>query len=411
MAKINFIPIEEPLNEMTTEEIMVRSTSNSTSDVSPIILKCTEQLKFSFNPVLVDNPNNPEHSVSGKLVLEKKRKKDDTYPSEKTSRRSIKVGDFLELQMKTSETFNLYQGLKLLYELKSNIGETAYGTGTYTKIDASFIAFKELIENDPSTSRLLSNPENYELVKILLQLITNSESHQSLREGLQSLNPDNINNLSTAINTERLKRSALEISDNLNNSSEEFWQTLFSQNQWILSQIFSLPYTIFGEKSYVGGKGINNKGGNICDFIYQNELTQNVTINEIKTPTENLIGEPYRNTYTLSSELSGTVNQVLNYKDSLIKKYSELTSCSEHFEVFDPKCIVIIGCIQELSIKQIGTLERYRNALSNVLIITFDELLQKINDTISLFENGDISNAEHNDLTESDFNSLDELPF
>lgn len=228
-----------------------------------------------------------------------------------------------------------------------------------------------------------------------------------MKNGLQSLNADNINNLSTAINTERLKRVASTISENLLNSSEEFWQTLFAQNQWILSQIFSIPHTIFEDKAYVGGKGTSNKGGNICDFIYQNQLTQNVSIIEIKTPTAPLLGSPYRHTFTLSTELSGSINQVLNYKDSLMKDYSVLCSNSEYFEAFDPKCIVVIGCISDLSSAQTATLERYRNTLSNVLIITFDELLQKINDTISLFE----LSTNAGDEIESEVESSDDCPF
>ena len=35
-------------------------------------------------------------------------------------------------------------------------------------------------------------------------------------------------------------------------------------------QIFSYSAVLFQDKAYVGGKGIDNKGGNVIDFIYQN---------------------------------------------------------------------------------------------------------------------------------------------
>lgn len=82
---------------------------------------------------------------------------------------------------------------------------------------------------------------------------------------------------------------------------------------------FACPCTIFADKAYVGGKGINNSGGNLCDFIYQNSLSQNVALIEIKTPCTELIGNQYRGTYSFSYDLSGAVNQVLNYRDKLTK--------------------------------------------------------------------------------------------
>ena len=41
---------------------------------------------------------------------------------------------------------------------------------------------------------------------------------------------------------------------------EEKCQHFFTKNQWILSNILSMPVVLLGGKFYVGGKGINNKG-------------------------------------------------------------------------------------------------------------------------------------------------------
>ena len=65
---------------------------------------------------------------------------------------------------------------------------------------------------------------------------------------------------------------------------------------------------------------MSNRDGNVCDFIYQNELSQNIALIEIKTPCTPIIGNSYRATYSFSSEMSGAINQVLNYKDSLTKE-------------------------------------------------------------------------------------------
>jgi hypothetical protein len=75
------------------------------------------------------------------------------------------------------------------------------------------------------------------------------------------------------------------------------------------------------DKAYVGGKGIDNTNGNVCDFIYQNNMTQNIALIKIKTPCTSLLGNKYRGTYSLSPDLSGVGNQILNYKDKLTKEY------------------------------------------------------------------------------------------
>lgn len=115
---------------------------------------------------------------------------------------------------------------------------------------------------------------------------------------------ENLQHLTNSLNIEKLQRVATLMQDNLDNDSEEFWQTtVFKENQWVIAQIFACPYTIFADKVYVVGKGIGNSGGNLCDFIYQNSLSQNVALIEIKTPRTDIIGSQYRGTYSFSHEL------------------------------------------------------------------------------------------------------------
>lgn len=115
------------------------------------------------------------------------------------------------------------------------------------------------------------------------------------------------------------------------------------------------------------------------------QLSQNVALIEIKTPCTELIGNQYRGTYSFSYELSGAINQVLNYRDKLTKEYYSLChQSSEPFEVLSPKCVVIIGKMASLTPGQVAAFENFRNSLSNVLILTFDELYQRIVDLIAV---------------------------
>ena len=94
--------------------------------------------------MLVSNEKEPYKSVSGKILFEKKQKKGDLFPTDdntnatnKVSRGSIKIGNWTELQLDTSETYALYTGLKQLYELYESMGEIPYGPATYARVDSS----------------------------------------------------------------------------------------------------------------------------------------------------------------------------------------------------------------------------------------------------------------------------------
>ena len=237
---------------------------------------------------------------------------------------------------------------------------------------------------------MIGEPQNFELIKILLQLITQTSSHESLKNSLSSLANENLQALTTSASLEGLKRVEALMRENLDNGKEEFWQQKgFNENQWVLAQIFSCPCTIYAQKAFVGGKSLDNKGGNVCDFIYRNKMTQNVALIEIKTPCTEIVGKPYRETYSMSLDMSGAVNQVLNYRDELQKNFSTLTRDLEEADTvraFSPKCVVVIGKISTLNAKQQKAFELYRSSFNNLTIITFDELHQKICDLMSVFK-------------------------
>lgn len=205
------IPPQTPeMHDMTATTVDVISTSSSTANASPVVLHQTDMLRFKFLPNLVKNEKEPHKSVCGKLLYEKKRKNEDSFPtdnndaSSKVSRGSVKTGDWMEFQLDTSETYELYHGLSQLYALYDNIGDIPYGTATYTRIDNAFRQFLSIIQNDPSAARMIGNEENFDLVKTLLMLITQTESLESLKNSLMELQNENLQHLTTTLNIEKL---------------------------------------------------------------------------------------------------------------------------------------------------------------------------------------------------------------
>ena len=141
-------------------------------------------------------------------------------------------------------------------------------------------------------------------------------------------------------------------------------------------------------KSYVGGKKIDNSGGNIVDFIYKNEITNNIAIIEIKTPKTKLIGPNYRNNaYCIHQDLIGGISQVLAYKTEIEKSYYQLF-VQEHLKLFNPKCILIAGNLEGEAPNetQLCSFELFRHNLTNVEVITYDELFAKLQLLLDLLQ-------------------------
>ena len=103
--------------------IDVVSTSATTADATPIVLSETDRMRFRFVPMIVNNQSSPECTVRGKILFERKPQNDNFFPTdnvtpcERVTRGSAKKGDWIELELHSKETYNLFMGLKRLYDL------------------------------------------------------------------------------------------------------------------------------------------------------------------------------------------------------------------------------------------------------------------------------------------------------
>ncbi len=171
------------------------------------------------------------------------------------------------------------------------------------------------------------------------------------------------------------------------NASEEFWQELFEQCPMLIAQLFPRSAFQIGSKSYVGGKSLDNAGGNLVDFVYASKTTNNVVLVEIKTPKTKLLGKRYRNNaYSLSEDLTGSIVQILNYKDSMIKEYYSLSNGQTPFSAFLPKCVVIAGSVESEmdTATKLKSFELFRNEGSGVDLVSFDELFDKVQSILDI---------------------------
>lgn len=386
--------------------IRVEPTSSHSANVTPFDLRPpTDGTRLRFVPMVVTNRKDPDSSIRGKIVYERKRKADE-FPLDQSvgtiSKNDIRVGDSLELSLSTSETRALYCGLRERYDLAETMGAIPYGSTEFVQVDNALKQLISLLRRDPMAVRMLQGTEIFNLVQELLRVVTRGTTPEELCGVFSKLEEGNLQNLNAGLSLIQLEQAKQEMEANLSSDNEEQWQRLFTKYRWILTQVFSAPYAYMGAKFYADGKSIDDTGGKVCDFIYRNKLTKNVALIEIKTPCKQLLGKPYRSkithrpVYSMSNDFSGAVAQVLDYRGYLMKNYNALRVDSDQdFEALEPRCIVVIGNFSALGCDRgaISSFENFRNSLANVTIVTFDELIQRVDDMISVLRSGPVQKS------------------
>ncbi|MEK9196182.1 MAG: Shedu immune nuclease family protein [Patescibacteria group bacterium] len=169
---------------------------------------------------------------------------------------------------------------------------------------------------------------------------------------------------------------------------EERWQQFFKKHTWIFTYIFAFPAVYFDQKVNVGGRSFSGTSDKIVDFLYKNDLTNNLAFLEIKTHKTRLINSsPYRkpDIYSVSSDLTGAIIQVLDQRNNLMKNYHAKVGTAE-INSLGSQCVVLAGSMKDLSLQaKKDSLELFRSGNREVTILTFDELLKKISNLLSIF--------------------------
>ena len=198
-----------------------------------------------------------------------------------------------------------------------------------------------------------------------------------------------LKNIDSLVSVSRLEKILSIWEGNKENIDEEFWQKIFQDHTWILSQIFSCSFVQIGKKFYCGGKEDDDKGGVKGDLLYKNNLTSNLAFIEIKTPKTDIIGGQYRGDeegkenviFSMSKDVTGSVNQVLNQRKVYLNTHGDNNGKFLH----NAKCILVIGKIADFKNEdEKKSFELYRSSSKEVEVITFDELFGRIQTFLDL---------------------------
>ena len=162
---------------------------------------------------------------------------------------------------------------------------------------------------------------------------------------------------------------------------EPDWQTFLSENPFTLGLAFGYPIIVVQEQASVGGRKLSARGEKLADFLVKNSMTNNTAIIEIKTPQSKLLAKtPFRDgVFTPSSDLSGSINQVLDQKYQFQREISLIMDKSRIFDIspYSVHCCLIIGTMPNDEDQQ-KSFELFRGNSRDVQVITFDELLKKL---------------------------------
>lgn len=341
----------------------VQSTSRHHAIGEDIELRKTATTRLIFRPEIVDNVKNREAPIRGTFIFQKKKISGNWEDYQTGDLSTLKDAEGVNLLLHSSEVLTLLQGLQTYKEIYEKHG-ILFGENHFTLTSGN-------------VSEVINQLSGYTDLPLLI-------------EKLKELKVENLQALDSLVGVSSLKKIYSHWLKEKDNSDEDYWHKLFKKYPWILSQIFPYTVTMLGDKMYVGGKSIDNTGSGVIDFLFKKDLLDSVVLIEIKTPSTPLVGPKYRdNAYSISTDLTGTVNQVLAYKEGLTREYAAIALNSEkQFGVFNPRTIVIAGSLEneKLTKAQKKSFEMFRCDLRNVEIITFDELFNRIKHIIDLVQ-------------------------
>lgn len=334
---------------MSESRISTRSVSRDVVETGPIILRDGDTTRLVFLATMVDT----DDPLRGCFVYQRKRKSDDWEDIRTAPLTGLKAGEGYVLELRSQELSALMDGLDARKELFEKHG-IQWGERDYV-----------------SKQRLPT----------IVQSIIDSNSTE-LAEALSEIDAEDILALSQKVEVSKLDVLLADMKAHGDEKREEYWQELLKQNPWVFSQITGSPVVLLEDKAYVGGKTIRNTDGGEVDYLLANQLTENVSFVEIKTPSTRICASGYRGggVFALDKDISGGVVQVLGYRDNFEKEYFSHKAKNEDlgFRSFNPRCWLIAGRASDLSTEQKRSFELFRNALSGVTILAFDEVISRL---------------------------------
>lgn len=325
----------------------------------------------------------PSAGVHARLLYQKKSSKQAWLDVESTPLNKLKHDESVAIDLHADEVERLRHWLNDLQALKDQHqvppGDT-YFIGikkAYALRDQKIVQTNQVLLPNVGTGSNLADA--------LLAVLSRPDL-EGVLQAATSLSPDKIASVGSQMGASALQR-LLEVWDSMpDDAGEEDWQKLLTTHAFALQQVFHVPTIVVDEKAYVGGKLLSNSGGNVVDFLVATRSTSAVKLIEIKKPSTALINpsKPYRNhIWNASSELSGSIIQVLTYRESLMEDPRLLYRSGEVLTPSLPGCAVIIGNSAQLDCPDKRRSFEIARSRPDLTVLTFDEVRARLQNILS----------------------------
>lgn len=192
--------------------------------------------------------------------------------------------------------------------------------------------------------------------------------------------------------------------------NEGLWQKFFEKNNWIfgygLNYVFNAPLDNKKLEQVVSGSDFNSSGKRIDALLKTKGIVESFCFAEIKTHKTELLKNaktPYRpESWQVSEELTGAISQVQRTVQKSVTNIANKTEIKdnqgnptgEKIFLYTPKAFIIIGSLSEfetehgINEEKYSSFEMFRQGLSRIEIITFDELYQRAVHIVKHTEDG-----------------------
>lgn len=204
--------------------------------------------------------------------------------------------------------------------------------------------------------------------------------------------PSQLIDLKVVIEQVTLKELIAKIEDMLSkNLLEPKWQAFFKANPFVLGLAFPHPVIMIQDQAHVGGTMLRGAGESIVDFLFAQRFTGSLALIEIKRPSTKLIeAKTFRgDLHAPHKDLTSAMAQVLDQRFQLLNNFASKSHdpALKDTHVSAVHCIVIAGTVPA-TIQEKRSLDLFRHSSKDVVVVTFDELLNKLREILRLMTTG-----------------------
>ena len=204
--------------------------------------------------------------------------------------------------------------------------------------------------------------------------------------------PAQLLELKSVIEQVTLQELIAKIEDMLGkNLAEPKWQAFFKANPFVLGLAFPHPVIMIQDQAHVGGTMLRGAGESIVDFLFAQRFTGSLALIEIKRPSAKLIdaktfrGDLHAPHKDLTSAMAQVLDQRFQFLNNFAAKAHDPSLKDTHVSAVH--CIVIAGTAP-VTIQEKRSLDLFRHSSRDVVVVTFDELLEKLREILRLITAG-----------------------